>query len=181
MDDAPLQYTKPSSDISKRTQLWLCPALSQVDGAPTQAPREQPSCPSSQGSSPGSSPALSMFVSSFPSYLNTALFLAAGNPSWADKTPLESDLKSFLSFFLILEVRKASTFLFSPGEGETTAAGPVGSGGGTFGCLHGPSSQVEHPGCWAGTRGAGWSQGSAGALSQALRRDTRLRNARPSH
>lgn len=85
--------------------------------------------------------------SRFPSYPNTALFLAAGNPSWADNTPLESDLKSFLSFFLMLEVRKASTFLFSPGEGEI-AAGPVGRGGGTFGCLHGPSAQVEHPGGW---------------------------------
>lgn len=85
--------------------------------------------------------------SCFPSYPNTTLFLAAGNPSWADNTPLESDLKSFLSFFLMLEVRKPSTFSFSPGEGEI-AAGPVGRGGGTFGCLHGPSAQVEHPGGW---------------------------------
>lgn len=121
-------------------------------GLPAELQGSQPCSPSSQGSSGFLSwlipLALSMPVSScFPSYPNTALFLAAGNPSWADNTSLESDLKSFLSFFLMLEVRKASTFSFSPGEGEI-AAGPVGRDGGTFGCLHGPSAQVEHPGGW---------------------------------
>lgn len=149
MDDAPLEHTKPSSSTSERTQLWLCRAFSQVDGAPSRAPGEPAPLPQQPEFLSWLIPlALSMPVSScFPSYLNTALFLAAGNPSWADNTPLESDLKSFLSFFLMLEVRKASTFSFSPGEGEI-AAGPVGRGGGTFGCLHGPSAQVEHPGGW---------------------------------
>lgn len=64
--------------------------------------------------------ALSMPASSrFPSYLNTALFLAAGNPSWADNSALESDLKRksplLLFFFLTQQIREASTFPCSPG------------------------------------------------------------------
>lgn len=66
--------------------------------------------------------ALSMSASSqFPCYHNVALFLSAGNPSWSDNTPLESDLKNFLLFFLILGVRQASAFLLSPGRGEIEA------------------------------------------------------------
>ncbi|XP_041272189.1 uncharacterized protein LOC121342104 isoform X2 [Onychostruthus taczanowskii] len=35
--------------------------------------------------------------------VTSQILMDEGNPSWADNTPLESDLKSFLSFFLILE------------------------------------------------------------------------------
>lgn len=86
-----------------------------------------PAPPSSQAASPGSSTSLIYMPASscFPSYLNTALFLAAGNPSWADNTPLESDLKNFIFFFLMLEARKASAFSFFPGEGGTAAGSPT--------------------------------------------------------
>lgn len=49
MDDAPLQHTKPSISTSERTQLWLCPALSQVDGAPSRALGEPAPLPQQPG------------------------------------------------------------------------------------------------------------------------------------
>ena len=96
-------------------------------GRPTPSPEgASPAPPAARLPLLAHPPALSMPASSrFPSYLNTALFLAAGNPSWADNTPLESDLKSFLFFFLMLEVRKASIFSFSPGGGEIAAGSPM--------------------------------------------------------
>lgn len=182
MDDAPLQYTKPSSSISDRTQLWLCPALSQVNGAPTGAPREPAQLPQQPGFLSWLVPPSLIYacVILLPFPFNTTLFLAAGNPSWADNTPLESDLKSFLSFFLMLEVRKSSTFSFSPGEGEI-AARPVGVLGAPLAACTDPLPRQSILGDGAGTRGPGWSQGSAGNVSQAPWGDTWLHNAKPSH
>lgn len=71
-------------------------------------------------------PALSMPASSrFPSYLNTALFLAAGNPSWADNTTLESDLKRksplLLFFFLPLADRRSLHLSIFPRRGPNSS------------------------------------------------------------
>lgn len=146
---------------------------------------------SSKGASPAPPAARVPFLARPPSLIcacvtllpfpfNTTLFLAAGNPSWADNTLLESDLKSFLSFFLMLEVRKASTFSFSPGEGET-AARPVGVLGAPLAACTDPLPRWSILGDGAGTGGPGWSQSSAGSVSQAPWGDTWLHNAKPSH